>query len=416
MDRPEEINRLFKRFIENKSSQKELKELFTYFRTSSEEELRFLIMREIEPQEDSENQNVNSSTQSPEEEAKMQDLYRQISATINTESSGKGRIAQWNRWHVSAAAAVAIIFIATGLYLWNRTTSPIPTGGDKKAQTADIPPGTNKAVLTLADGKKIALDDAKTGELVQLSGISVTKTADGQIVYNMQNAGPDKPCQQKEVHYNSITTPAGGQFQVILPDGTKVWLNAASGIRFPTVFSPEKRKIEMTGEVYFEVAAKKIPFIVSTRGQDVEVLGTQFNINAYPEEKDIRTTLLEGSVRVSPKTAVKSNALRSQILKPGEQSVNNPNTHSLSVHTVDPTEAIAWKNGLLTFNDTDIGTIMRQISRWYNVDVEYVGDVKGKQFAGSVSRYDNVSQVLAMLESTGVIHFKIEGRRITVMP
>ncbi|MGX5689710.1 FecR family protein [Arcticibacter tournemirensis] len=408
MDHPEEINRLFKRFIENKSSQEELKELFNYFRTSSEEDLRFLIVREMELQE--------GPGEEKGEEVKMQDLYRQISATINTKSSGKGRIAQWNRWHVSAAAAVAIIFIATGLYLWNRTTSPIATGSEKKALIADIQPGTNKAVLTLADGKKIALDDAKAGHLVQLSGISVTKTADGQIVYNMQNAGPDKLCQQKEVHYNSITTPAGGQFQVILPDGTKVWLNAASGIRFPMVFNPEERKVEMTGEVYFEVAAKKIPFVVSTRGQDVEVLGTHFNINAYPEEKDIRTTLLEGRVRVSPKTTVKSSALRSQILKPGEQSVNNPNTHSLSVHTVDAEEAIAWKNGLLVFNDTDIGNIMRQISRWYNVEVKYEGDVKGRQFAGSVSRYDNVSQVLAMLESTGVIHFKIEGRRITVMP
>lgn len=416
MDRPEEINRLFKRFIENKSSQKELKELFTYFRTSSEEELRFLIMREMEPPEGSENQNVISSTQNPEEEAKMQDLYQQISATINAPQSGKPRVLQWSKWHTTAAAAAVIIFIASGLYLRNRPSNPIAATRDNIAQCDDILPGSNKAVLTLADGKKIVLDDAKTGQLVQLSGISVTKTADGQIVYNLQNTGKDNHGQQKEVHYNSITTPAGGQFQVILPDGTKVWLNAASGIRFPTVFNPEERKVEMTGEVYFEVAAKKIPFIVNTRAQEVEVLGTHFNINAYPEEKDIRTTLLEGSVRVSPKTAAKSNTFRSQILKPGEQSVNNPNTHSLSVHTVDPGEAIAWKNGLLTFNDTDIGTIMRQISRWYNVEVEYVGDVKGKQFAGSVSRYDNVSQVLAMLESTGVIHFKIEGRRITVMP
>lgn len=415
MDDPEEINRLFKRYIENKSSPEELAELFTYFRTSSEEDLRFLIMREMELHESPQDQNGISPARNSEEQAKMLDLYQQISATINTKNSRKLRVLQWNKWHSTAAAAVVIMFITAGLYLRNRTARPVTTGSDNIAQTAEILPGSNKAILTLADGKKIALDDAKTGQLVQHSGMSISKTADGQIVYNLQNTSKGNQKQHKD-SYNSITTPAGGQFQVILPDGTKVWLNAASGIRFPTVFNPEERKVEMTGEVYFEVAAKKIPFTVTTRGQDVEVLGTHFNINAYPEEKDIRTTLLEGCVRVSQKTTIKSGTLRSQILKPGEQSVNNPNSHSLSVHTVDPSEAIAWKNGLLTFNDTDIGTIMRQISRWYNVEVEYVGDVKGKQFAGSVSRYDNVSQVLAMLESTGVIHFKIEGRRITVMP
>jgi len=295
-----------------------------------------------------------------------------------------------------AAAAVVLIALSVVLFLNNRT-EPSPA-------STEILPGGNKALLTLGNGQKISLSDAANGNIANQANVSITKTANGELIYTIQNMGD----RSLPPTYNTVETPKGGQFQVVLPDGTKVWLNAASSLRFPTYFSGTDRKVELTGEGYFEVAKnKEMPFIVKTDGQQTEVLGTHFNINSYTDEGATRTTLLEGSVRVRTPTAM-------QLLKPGQQALLKGGV--LKVGDVDIEVATAWKNGQFMFNDEHIEAIMRQISRWYNVEIEFAHQPSDtKLFWGTISRFENVGQVLEILEMTKSVKFKIEGRRIIVL-
>lgn len=299
-------------------------------------------------------------------------------------------------------AIAAMLVIAGGLYLYTK-----PQHKPGKINTLvknDLPPGTNKAVLTLSNGSKINLDTAGNGILAKQGNISVEKYNKGKVTYtaNNNNAGV-KPV------FNTITTPKGGQYQVVLPDGTKAWLNAASYITFPTVFEGGKRDVEIGGEVYFEVAKnKEKPFSVTCAGQKLTVLGTHFNVNAYAEEAAVKTTLLEGSVKIS-------NGADNVILKPGQQSlITTGSENKIQVFsTVDLDEVVAWKNGFFQFNRADIRTIMNQISRWYNVDVEISGKLPDGHYRGNISRNVNLSKVLKVMELSG-IHFTIEGRKIIV--
>jgi len=203
----------------------------------------------------------------------------------------------------------------------------------------------------------------------------------------------------------------GGEYQVVLADGTKVWLNALSSIRFPTSFKGSERKVEITGEAYFEVAKNaRMPFRVIGGSQTVEVLGTHFNINAYPDESAVATTLLEGSVKVAMHDG------QAKVLKPGEQALIFKENNSFRVKEVDAEDAVAWKNGYFQFNDDDLKTIMNQLSRWYNVEIVYQQANLDQKFGGTISRSKNLSQVLRILELTGNVRFRVEGRRITVMP
>jgi transmembrane sensor len=249
---------------------------------------------------------------------------------------------------------------------------------------SDISPGGNIATLTLADGRKISLTDAKNGQLAEQSGIKISKTADGQLVYNITNAENSS----LSLSYNTIETPPGGQYQVILPDGSKVWLNSASSLRYPVRFTGNERKVEISGEAYFEVAHNsKMPFRVINSNQIVEVLGTHFNIMAYPDESSTNTTLLEGSVRI-----IKEN--KSKIISPGQQTrVKNGD---IDVASVDVTQVTAWKEGYFMFKNEDIQSIMRQISRWYNLEVKYQGDIPEKVFGG---RYPVPEMCLKSLKS-----------------
>lgn len=297
-----------------------------------------------------------------------------------------------------AAAAMLILTLSAGLFFYinnNQVVTP---------ESSEILPGGNKAVLTLSNGEKISLTDAADGNIANQANVSITKTADGQLIYTIHDS-KDTSLPPK---YNTVETPNGGQFHIVLPDGTKVWLNAASSLRFPTYFAGKERKVELTGEGYFEVSKnQKMPFLVKTNKQDVEVLGTHFNVNAYADEEVIKTTLIEGSVKVKTSFAT-------QILRPGQQSLLDGN--SLSVAEVDTDVATAWKNGQFMFNDEHIEAIMRQISRWYNVDIEFLHKPsESKIFWGTISRFENVSQVLEILELTKSVKFKIEGRRIIVM-
>lgn len=311
-------------------------------------------------------------------------------------------------WPRLIAAASIILIAAAGLYFYKSSER---TQIAKTEAKADVSPGGNKAILTLADGTKISLEDAKNGELAEQSGIKITKAADGQLIYTLSGSDDDS----KTNSYNTIETPVGGQYQVNLPDGSKVWLNSASSLRYPVRFEDAERRVEIKGEAYFDVAHdSKKPFRVENNNQVVEVLGTEFNIMAYADENSIKTTLVEGSVKV-----IKAN--NSTTIIPGQQA--RMKDGKIDVVSVDTKTVTAWKSGFFIFKSEDIESIMRQISRWYNVDVKYEGDISRKTFGGKISRSKNISEVLAILELTGSIHFEIipgdspgKGRRIIVMP
>jgi transmembrane sensor len=270
----------------------------------------------------------------------------------------------------------------------------------------DVAPGTNQATLTLANGKKINLDDAVKGSLAMQQGAHILKTANGQISY--QTAGNTR--SSGELKLNNITTPAGGQWQVQLPDGTRVWINAASSLTYPVSFAnATQRIVELSGEAYFEVAKDRVhPFVVKTVRQQVQVVGTHFDINSYKDEPIEKTTLLEGKVNVN--SLVTKNAIT---LLPGQQSVLSNNQLSKSRANLE--EAVAWKNGYFRFNDEKIGSIMRKLARWYNITVQYDGDVPTGGMNGKVSRSRNISKVLQALEATKTVRFVVEGRRVIVM-
>ena len=315
----------------------------------------------------------------------------------------------FSNWRVAIAAA-SISVILLSVVAWFQLKSPaqqVAKENDKPAPVMrDIAPGGNKAVLTLADGSQVVLEDAKNGAITQQNNVTVSKTKNGQLVYHAGDAG--QQVQNKIPAFNTIKTPVGGEYRVVLSDGTKVWLNSGSSIKFPVVFSGNERSVEIEGEAYFEVAKdKRKPFKVFSDDQTVEVLGTHFNVNTYRDEPNIKTTLAEGVVKVSSEGI-------SNTITPGQQVRLSRKSHAMNIVAVDTEAAISWKDGLFVFNDEDIHSIMRKISRWYGVEVVFQNDINEK-FGGVISKFENVSQVLKILEVTETIHFKIEKRRITVM-
>jgi len=307
------------------------------------------------------------------------------------------------------AAAAAIAFIAIGIYFFKGTGHPELISGSQYAN--DVKPGANGATLTLSSGKQIKLTEAINGQLAKEAGVVVTKAADGQLVYKVEGS------EIASNKTNTLSTAKGESYMVTLPDQSKVWLNAASSLTYNTsLIENGKRLVQLRGEAYFEVAKDKAhPFIVNTAMQEVEVLGTHFNINSYPEEGRTRTTLLEGSVKVHfPATALPQKGLSREevLLKPGQQAILKD--RQVQVRETDVELAVAWKNNKFIFERLPVTEIMRMIARWYDVEVVYNGDIPQETFWGSVSRFENVSKVLKPLESTGNIRFKIEGRRIYV--
>lgn len=305
------------------------------------------------------------------------------------------------------AAAFMVLAAGSGLYWWmngKENNQPV-VQNNIPAEPADIKPGTNRAVLLLADGSAVLLDDAQQGELSKQAGAVISKTADGQVVYEMQNQIEKNLAP---LIYNTISTPKAGQYRLTLSDGTKVWLNAATSLHYPASFTGKERRVKLSGEAYFEVAPDAShPFIVETPKQSVEVLGTHFNVNAYEDEALTKTTLLEGKVKVlAGETA--------QVIKPGQEASNSTGT-SIKVKEADTEEAVAWKNGYFKFNKADIQTIMRQLERWYDVKVEYKGAIPSDLFVGKINRSEHISGVLRILELSKV-QFSIENRTIIVGP
>ena len=378
----------------NNMQEKELKEVIERYRSgiATEEEKALVESWYLQYQEESEQEYIL--------EERLADAGSIWQALESGQEEAK-RISLWPR--IAVAASILLCLSVGGYFLLHKNKIDGPKLSINKNQ---IVPGSNKAVLTLANGKKISLSDAKNGQLVQLTGAIINKTTDGEIAYNNKSES-----NATDMVYDTLTVPRAGHFQLVFADGTKAWVNAETIIRYPEKFSGTERQVELLkGEAYFEVVHNDSkPFKVITHGQVVEDIGTHFNINAYDDEPAIKTTLLDGSVKVTE-------AGRNVVLKPGQQSIIKGSNSPIAVKEVDLDEAIAWKNNHFVFDNESIGNIMRQISRWYDVDVVYRGSMTGKEFAGSVSRFENVSEVLRKLEATGTIHFKIEGRKIIVTP
>ncbi|WP_167459410.1 FecR family protein [Pedobacter jejuensis] len=300
---------------------------------------------------------------------------------------------------ISIAASIAACF-GIGVYFYQQSAKP--TVNTKVAQN-DIAPGKNTATLTLANGRRIILSDANKGVLAKEAGVNITKTASGQIVYEVKESSGDKNT------INTLTTAKGETYQVRLPDGTDVWLNAASSLKYPASFaSVAQRRVTLTGEAYFQVAKdKQHPFIVKTDKQEVKVLGTHFNVNSYADEPATKTTLLEGSVQV---TGLHNER---KVLKPGDQSLLT--TNSIEIYDADTEEAVAWKNNEFMFGNDDFRTTMRKVARWYNIEVVYEASAPiNLQLGGFSSRSRNISTVLKMMAKTGEVHFRVEGQKVYV--
>lgn len=360
---------------------------------------------------------VSSGTASPEEETMarlwLHQLHQNEEAGLSENELNEVSDEMWasleetrkqssvrtrKLWPYIAAAASVVLVAGIGLYFYKAPSSdPIKA---PQQYSNDVPAGSNKAYLTLASGKKILLNSATNGMLAEEGGVKITKTADGQLVYTIADEG-----KKSTGKYNRIETPIGGQYELQLPDGTRVWLNAASSLKYPASFyALQQRSVELVGEAYFEVAKDKTkPFVVKSKGQEVEVLGTHFDVNAYPDEQTIKTTLIEGSVKLNGQLT----------LKPGEQSVLSDG--KFKVKEVNAIDAADWKNGEFVFTNEPLTSILKKVARWYGVEIVYTNDlVKVPTFSGSVSRSENISSVLNMLEETSNVRFSIAGKQIRV--
>lgn len=387
MSEKQRYEQLVRRYLENKASDDELNIFFELLREGK-----------IQP--------VLQEILEKDEEKTLNGIGRQESKHAGPNGLGApSAVVRINRWkRIVAAAAVTGLLLGAGITYWGRKPHQSPASVRGAYYSGDVRPGRNHALLTLANGKVFDLDSNSAPQLVLQSNAKLIKNKAGQWVYHSPVGD-----SAAEV-YNTISAPRGGQFPFVLEDGTKIWLNAASSLRFPAVFHGPSREVTLEGEAYFDVAPNaKSTFLVHTAGMTVSVLGTSFNLNAYTDESAIRTTLIHGAVRV---TEGKTSAL----LQPGEQaSLRSDGT----VNTVKDPEvvdaAIAWRNGYFSFDEEDIETVMRQISRWYNVDVRYEGPVTKATFGGDIERDLTLVQVLQVLEKSQV-HFRLEGNILTVLP
>lgn len=303
-------------------------------------------------------------------------------------------------WIRYVAAIAIFLCLSIGLYVYINRGSSEQFGLTRYGN--DVKPGGNKAILTLSNGTKIVLNDAKDGTLAQQGNASVVKLANGELAYKQGGSSDGAPV------YNTMSTPRGGQYKLQLPDGTTVMLNAESSITYPIEFTGKERGVTISGEAYFEVAKNKnMPFRVHFGNQTVEVLGTHFNISAYKDQPAFKTTLLEGSVKISE-------GKENQLLVPGQQAVYEPGSHKFNVKPVDTDDILAWKNGLFLFDNTEIDNVMLQLARWYNIEVFYKGPKPTLNFTGEIRKDSNLSRVFKILESTGGAKFTINGNIVTV--
>ncbi len=387
----ERIVYLYQSYLDNTSAPDELQELESVLNNPEHEE----ILKEIVDKSyfNISKEQIRDMSDSPAREKSFSYIVAQV--------QNKKPVKLWPR--IAVAASVLLMLSIGGYFL---VLQKQPSNQIAQNEIHDIAPGSNKAVLTLANGKTIILTGARNGKLAVQGYAAINKTADEKVVYKADQVSPASETATKEVVYNTLTTPRGGQYHLVLADGTNVWLDAASSITYPVAFIGKDRQVNITGQVYFEVAHNAAkPFRVTTKNQTIEVLGTHFNVNAYPDEPNTKTTLFEGSIKLTSNTG-------QAILKPGQQAQINHGRINI-VNDANMDEAIAWHKGLFEFHDADIQTVMRQLSRWYNVDVSYEGKITDRHFSGKL--YRNVTALtVADILSYKKIHFRIEGKQIIV--
>lgn len=391
----ERVRHLLRLFADNKATEQEISEMLS-------------LLRQEEGDKELESFMMGLRHESNGNFSHLPGDWESIWDTIHQSAIRPAAPIRKMKW-LRVAAAIIILFSASTYFWFNQKTKNEEVAITEPVQElkSDVLPGGDKAILTLANGSQIVLDSAANGKLAQQGNTEVIKLANGQLVYKgMGDPG-------NEALYNTMSTPRGGQYKLILPDGSKVWLNAVSFIRYPTAFTGKERTVEITGEAYFEVAKNPSrPFRVFVNppsgdgGMEVSVLGTHFNINAYEDEPTIKTTLLEGSVKVSKGTS-------NTIIKPGQQTQLTTSGAIKVIHDADVAQAVAWKDGRFEFKDADLKAIMRQIMRWYDVDVEYQGNIPDRYFTADISRNKTLSGVLKILKLSDV-DFKLEGKKLTV--
>ncbi len=383
---PARIKYLLERYTAKSCTKEELDELFAVIRETSADDTLHALLEE-------------HYTTIGGQEALPEVDYEQVCQNILQQAPARrGRILMWSK----AAAAAVIILLAGAAAIWQMQRKPTASSPNIAQITkTDVAPGGAKATLTLADGTTVTLDSA--GNQVISSGNTTITRQRGQLLYNAGKAGG-------VLQYNTLSTPRGGQFRVVLPDGSKVWLNSASSLRYPLAFTGKDRVVELDGQGYFEVAPNAgQPFKVRVRSMEVQVLGTHFDVMAYKDENTVNTTLLEGAVQVTEGGA-------KQLLKPGQQAVLDTRSHEMLVQPANVNKVIAWKNGLFVFNNMTLPAILREVARWYDVDIVYQGTPSAELYGGGIARDLHLSNVLALLEAGGSNHFKIEGRKIIVLP
>lgn len=404
MDKTQRIHFLFAGYTKGTLSHEELDELLVWLYEAKEEEVTAFSL----PLHDLWQQAKDGKLPSTASRVNWDNVYRTViradaeAAEIPIQHNNRKR-----RW-VPVAAAVAGIAFFTVVYFLRPGTTPkeITQKPVEQRLPENVMPGNNNAVLTLSGGEKVILDSAADGSLAQQGGTEVIKLKGGQLAY--------KAGENHAVVYNTVSTPRGSNYQVTLSDGSKVWLNAASSIRFPTVFSDTTRSVELTGEAYFEVAKNaRSPFTVLVKQSDVngesmkvEVLGTHFNIMAYEDESSVKTTLLEGSVKVK-------HGNDGELLRPGRQVQLSRQNGKLSTDAANVNMAVAWKNGYFYFDKDDVQSIMRQVARWYDLDVKYEGDVTDMLFSGKIEKQLPLSGVLNLFKYEK-INFRVEGKQLVL--
>ncbi|KQR66919.1 FecR family protein [Pedobacter sp. Leaf176] len=382
------INGLLEQYVNKTISEPDFAELFDYI---SKEENQYILDDFMKKAE---------NTSLPDSD--LQDVdWNHMYTNIVADKKHKSKftfILNIGKTITIAASLFMITYIGYKFFDTQSTSHPIA-----KIAKQDLLPGSDKAILKLADGSEIILNDALNGVLTRQGKSNVSKNDDGFIEYNELNAEGEK-----KAYMNTLSTPRGGQYRLMLPDKSLVWLNAQSSITFPSAFIGKQRKVSVTGEVYFEVSKDKAkPFIVETGGANVEVLGTHFNVNVYPNEENAAITLLEGSIKLV-------HNYTSKILIPGQQAVFNKNKNDVQLRDAEVDNVVDWKNGLFIFEDATVPEVMRQIERWYDVDVKYIGKIPDIKFNGVVSRNNNVSKLLKLLQTAGNIEFNINNKTIEV--
>lgn len=398
MTKQETLKLLWEKYVsDQKLSAREIRQLKALVQDKHNQELLMELLNSVYEQK----QEIIPA------EYSSRDAFKEVWARLQSEKENASvpviPITSRRQWWKYAAAAIIVLAAGLGIYQWTgkKTSQPVVRQQDKMVND-EIVPGGNKAMLMLSDGSVIALNDAENGMLTKQGGAKVVKLADGELAYETDNK------QAAASVFNTIVTPRGGKYQLTLPDGSKVWMNAESTLRYPTTFNGKTREVFLTGEAYFEIAHNPAqPFHVQVNDMKVEVLGTHFNIMAYENEAANAVTLVEGAVSVSTPAQQVG-------LKPGEQMLQESNGNMNVLSDVNVQQVLAWKNGYFQFNSERLDRLMRQIERWYDVSVVYKGTVPDRKFGGKISRSSPLNDVLKALELSD-IKFLVEGKTITVI-